>query len=167
MWKIVALLIASIIPLNSEESTMRTHKAGIELIKSFEGLMLEAYLCPANIWTIGYGHTKGVQKGDTLEDETEAEALLAKDLLIYERIVNKALEVPVTRNQFDALVSFVYNIGGGAFRKSTLLRKLNSGDTKGASVEFRRWVRAGGKKLRGLVKRREAEEALFNRREDL
>ena len=140
---------------------MRTHKAGIDLIKSFEGLSLVAYRCPANVLTIGYGHTAGVIEGMEIADEAGAEALLAQDLFIYERAVTRALEVTVNKNQFDALVSFTYNLGGGALRKSTLLRKLNAGDTEGAAMEFRRWTRAGGKVLRGLVRRRKAEEELF------
>lgn len=145
---------------------MRTGKDGIELIKSFEGLELKAYKDPIGIPTIGYGHIKDVQMGDSLSNEAEAVALLQKDLLIYEKAVNNAVKVTINQNQFDALVSFTYNLGGGALRKSTLLKRLNSGNMLAASKEFRRWVKAGGRTLKGLVRRREAERVLFMK-EDL
>lgn len=131
-----------------------------EIIKDFEGLELEAYKCPADVLTIGYGHTKKVSAGDVIT-EGEADILLALDVQDAERAVNAYVDVDINQNQFDALVSFVYNLGAGNFKSSTLLRKLNQGDYLGAANEFQRWNKAGGKVLRGLVRRREAEANLF------
>lgn len=139
---------------------MKTSERGFELIKQFEGLRLQAYLCPAGVWTIGYGHTAGVQSGDVITD-TQADAFLRDDVTLSERAVNQYVSVSLTQCQFDALVSFSFNLGSGDLRTSTLLKKLNAGDTAGAAGEFLHWVNAGGKKLPGLVRRREAEKALF------
>ena len=138
----------------------RTGKAGLELIKHFEGLRLEAYLCPAGVWTIGYGSTRGVYQGMTVT-ESEAEAMLRRDLLAAERSVLRLVTVRLTDNQFDALVSFVFNLGGGALQRSTLRQKLNRGDYDVVPRELMKWVRAGGKILPGLVRRRQAEAELF------
>ena len=129
----------------------------IELIKRFEGCRLEAYKCPAGVWTIGYGHTKGVIKGMKISKE-EAEELLKQDVAIVElQVVNTVGKLAACK--IDALVSFAYNVGVAAFRRSTLCRKVkaNSDDATIRS-EFGKWVYAGSKKLPGLVKRR-AEEA--------
>lgn len=131
-----------------------------EIIKEFEGLELKAYKCPAGVWTIGYGHTKKVSAGDVIT-EGEADILLALDVQDAESAVNAYVDVDINQNQFDALVSFVYNLGAGNFKSSTLLRKLNQGDYLGAANEFQRWNKAGGKVLRGLVRRRKAEANLF------
>jgi lysozyme len=131
-----------------------------EIIKQFEGLRLEAYKCPADVWTIGYGHTNKVKQGDVIT-EGEADILLALDVQEAERAVSSYVDVDINQNQFDALVSFVYNLGAGNFKSSTLLKKLNQGDYLGAANEFHRWNKAGGKVLRGLVRRREAEANLF------
>lgn len=139
---------------------MRISDTGIALIKKFEGYSLTAYRCPAGVWTIGYGHTGGVKKGDYITRE-QAEKLLREDLRAFERGVRSRLTVDVNQNQFDALVSFAYNVGVIALSKSTLLRKLNSGDFEGAAAEFPRWNKASGKVLKGLVKRRKAEQDLF------
>ena len=139
---------------------MKTGRNGINLIKSFEGLRLHAYKCPAGVWTIGYGHTKGVKKGDMIT-ELKAETLLIIDLQSSENAINSLVKVPLTPNQFDSLASFVFNVGSGNFQKSTLLKKLNNKDYTGASNEFGKWVFANKKKLLGLVKRREAEKELF------
>jgi len=133
---------------------------GLNLIKSFEGLRLRAYQCSANVWTIGYGHTADVRANDVITEE-EALSFLRQDVAESERAVNQYVHVPLTQNQFDALVSFVFNLGVGSFRTSTLLKKLNAGDYDGVAQEFGRWIHAGGKKLPGLVRRREAERALF------
>ncbi len=133
---------------------------GLNLIKHFEGLRLRAYQCSANVWTIGYGHTADVGENDVITEE-EALSFLRQDVAESERAVNKHVHVPLTQNQFDALVSFVFNLGVGNFRTSTLLKKLNAGDDDGAAQEFGRWIHAGGKALPGLVRRREAERALF------
>jgi lysozyme len=133
---------------------------GLELIKQSEGVFLQAYRCPANVLTIGYGHTAGVQPGDVITAE-QADTFLQEDVAEPVRAVNRLVTVPLTQNQFDALVSFVFNLGIGNFRTSTLLKKLNAGDYTGAAEEFPRWVRAGGKQLPGLIKRRDAEKSLF------
>ena len=134
----------------------------LELIKQFEGLRLEAYLCPADVWTIGYGHTKGVNQGDKIT-QAGADAFLAQDVLWVAAAVDKKVKVELNTNQEAALYSFIYNVGAGAFGKSTLLRKLNKADYKGAANEFKRWNRGGGKILAGLQRRRKAEEALFRK----
>ena len=138
----------------------KTSQAGFVLIKKYEGLRTNAYLCPANVWTIGYGHTKGVKQGQMIS-HLEAEKLLKEDLAIYEKAVVRLITVPLNQNQFDALVSLVFNIGVGAFSNSTLLKLLNYQDYGKAGSEFSRWVRGGGKILPGLVNRRKDEHDLF------
>lgn len=139
---------------------MKVGTSGLNLIKFFEGLKLRAYKCPADIWTIGYGHTDGVAPDDIVT-EAQAISLLFEDVAKSERAVNQYVHVTLTQNQFDALVSFIFNLGIGNFRTSMLLKKINAGDYDGASKEFGRWIHAGGKALAGLVSRREAESALF------
>ena len=150
---------------------MRTSENGIELVKAFEGLhkvksdgSVRSYRCPAGRWTIGYGHTHGVRSGETITPE-EAEDLLRKDLQDCEAVVERMVKVDLTQNQFDALVSFVFNLGQGNFGSSTLLRKLNRGEYESAAEEFIRWnkARVDGelKALPGLTRRRTAEAALF------
>lgn len=140
---------------------MKTSPAGIALIKHFESFRPSPYLCDGGKWTIGWGHTKGVTKDTKPITMAEGEALLAEDLVEFEDAVTDALVVPVTQGQFDALVAFSFNVGAGAFRKSTLLKKLNAGDAVGAAAEFLRWNKAKGRIMRGLVKRREAEMNMF------
>lgn len=128
----------------------------INKLKSFEHLELKSYLDDAGVWTIGYGHTRGVKKGQKIT-EAQAESLLRGDLLIAETYVN-GLKLNFTQGQFDALVDFVYNVGETKFASSTLLAKIRAkAPTKEIQNEFRRWVYAKGKKLGGLVKRREWE----------
>jgi lysozyme len=134
--------------------------AGIALIKEFEGLRLKAYKCSAGRWTIGYGHTATTKPGMVIS-EGEANKLLFDDIGWAEEVVRRLAKAPMTNNQFSALVSFVFNLGEGAFARSTLLRKLNLRDYNGAAEEFQRWVYADGKVLRGLERRRAAEKALF------
>ena len=141
------------------------NQAGVELLKQAEGLRLTAYKDPVGIWTIGYGSTRNVKPGMRISAE-EAEQLLKMDLWRFERAVEVLVKVPLTDNQFSALVSFAYNVGEGALAKSTLLRKLNAGDYKGAAKEFGRWVKAGGTTLPGLVRRRKAEMQLFLKPDD-
>jgi len=145
-------------------SEYRISNPGIEMIKQSEGLREEAYRCPGGVWTIGYGHTKNVNEGDKITREKAIEYLI-EDLKYTENAVRKNVAVPLTQRQYDALVSFVFNIGTGAFESSTLLKKLNSGDYKGASDEFLRWnkVTINGKKsvCDGLTKRREKERNHF------
>lgn len=143
-----------------EKRTLNISNDGVEMIKGFEGFREEAYLCPAGVWTIGYGHTKEVKQGNRVTRE-QAETILIEDLSIYEKAVRDNVTVSLTQNQYDALVSFVYNIGPEAFRKSTLLKKLNEGDYTGASQEFGRWIHAGGKVSRGLQNRRTKEMEMF------
>ena len=139
---------------------MKTSNNGINLIKEFEGCKLSAYKCPAGVWTIGYGHTKNVKQGMKITNE-HATNLLKDDLKTYEGYVNKYVKVKLNQNQFDALVSFTFNCGGGALKSSTLLKKLNKGDYTGAANELLRWNKAGGKVLAGLTRRRKAEKTLF------
>ncbi|MFG8171273.1 lysozyme [Pseudomonas aeruginosa] len=139
---------------------MRTSQRGIDLIKSSEGLRLSAYQDSVGVWTIGYGTTAGVKPGQPITKE-RAEELLRDDVKRFEDQVLRLVKVPLTQGQFDALVSFTYNLGPGALEKSTLLKLLNRGDYQGAADQFPRWVNAGGKRLEGLVKRRAAERALF------
>ncbi len=149
--------------LRAEEgqaAALRTSPKGIALIKEFEGCRLSTYLCAAGVPTIGYGHTAGVALGMTIT-LAQAEAFLREDLRKFEKGVSEALTHPVTQSQFDALVSFSYNLGVGALKKSTLLRLLNQGRTEEAAGEFLKWNRAGGKVLTGLTRRRQKEKELF------
>lgn len=139
---------------------MKLSEQGLDLIKHFEGLRLQAYQCSASVWTIGYGHTANVRPGDII-DEEQAGHLLCQDVTASEEAVIRLVRVSLSQHQFDALVSFVFNLGSGNFATSTLLKKLNAGDYIGAAEEFSRWVNAGGKKLLGLVRRRDAERQLF------
>jgi len=132
----------------------------MQIIKDFEGLRLEAYKCPAGVWTIGYGHTKTAKEGMKVTQEQACE-LLRGDLRYFEEGVDRLVTVKLLEGMREALVSFSFNVGLQALESSTLLRKLNSGDYLGASTEFHRWVYAGGKRLRGLKRRREAEARLF------
>lgn len=139
---------------------MRTGRDGVELIRHFEGCRFNAYLCPAGVWTIGYGHTAGVKEGDSIDQEA-AEAFLIEDLETFEQAVMRLVEVPLTQQQFDALVSWTFNLGAGNLAESTLLKKLNNYQYAEVPEQMMRWVRAGGKVLDGLVRRRAAEAALF------
>jgi len=139
---------------------MKISKAGLDLIKQYEGLKLTAYRCSAGVLTIGYGHTHGVKTGDVITAQ-QADEYLREDVQIAELNVNTNVKTPLTQNQFDALVSFVFNVGVGNFVKSTLLKKLNTGNYSGAADELLKWVNAGGKPLDGLRKRRTAERELF------
>lgn len=140
------------------------NQEGLNLIKEFEGLSLTSYKDPVGIWTIGYGHIKTAKPGMVIT-EKQAEDLLRADLKEAEQAVNKFVQVPLNSNQFSALVSFVFNLGAGNFKSSTLLRELNKGNYIGASVQFERWVYAGGKILNGLIRRRKAESKLFLKEE--
>ncbi|MGM1189172.1 lysozyme, partial [Serratia liquefaciens] len=136
---------------------------GRDFIKGFEDLRLVAYPDPGTggkPWTIGWGHTKGVKQGDRITQE-QAEQFLSDDLAVFELTVNSAIKRPMTQNQFDAMVSLAFNIGGAAFAGSTLVRKFNTGDAKGAADEFPKWKNSGGKVMPGLVKRRAAEREIF------
>jgi lysozyme len=145
---------------------VKTGEAGLEIIKMFEGFRSEPYLCPAGVATIGFGSTRGVDGNRvTLEHSAisrdEAEEMLAHDLQNVEKSVGRLIRVALTQNQFDAIVSFTYNLGSGRLQSSTLRSKLNREDYEGAADEFPKWVKAGGKRLSGLVKRRFVERKLF------
>lgn len=140
---------------------MKISQRGIDLIKSFEGCKLTSYKCPAGVWTIGYGCTgKDIKEGLVWSQE-QADSALAKHLDEFSRGVSDLLKVPVTQGQFDALVSFAYNVGLKALRDSTLLRMLNSGDYSGAAGQFCRWINKGTAFEAGLRRRREAERQMF------
>jgi GH24 family phage-related lysozyme (muramidase) len=138
----------------------KINQAGLELVKSFEGLRLNAYQDSVGVWTIGYGSTKGVKRGQRITEE-EAEELLREDLSTAEAGVEAALAEDVTDNQFAACVSLAFNVGVGAFRKSSIVKFINSGDPLLAADRFLLYDRAGGKKLAGLTRRRKAERKLF------
>lgn len=144
---------------------MKISKDGLNLIKQFEGVRLTAYKCPAGVLTIGIGHTSAagppeVKPGMTITAQ-DAYEILQRDLGQYENAINNLVKVTLTQNQFDALVSFVYNVGVGAFQKSTLLKKLNAGQYDAVPAELMKWTKAGGKELPGLVRRRRAEASLW------
>jgi lysozyme len=149
------------------KNKMTISEAGVALICGFEGLRLSAYNDGVGVWSIGYGTTRYpdgrvVKRGDfcTL---AQAKAYMAHDLEKFAFVVKNVVMVPLTQNQFDALVSLTYNIGIGAFKESTLLRVLNGGDCQAAAAQFDVWNRAGGKVLQGLVNRRQVERKLFSR----
>lgn len=141
---------------------MKIGEKGLKLIKEFEGCILKQYKDAVGLWTIGWGHLikEGEQFPSRITQE-EADSLLLKDLRIFEEGVSRLVRVPLSQNQFDALVSFSFNVGLGALERSTLLKKLNQGKVGETAEEFKKWNKAGGKVLRGLTRRRSAEEALF------
>ena len=139
---------------------MKTSLEGINLIKHFEGCELEAYKCPAGVWTIGYGHIKGVQQGDVITEQ-QADDMLVEELEEYENYIHNLVNCPLNQNQFDALVAWVYNLGSSNLQASTLLKVLNAGDYAGVPAQMLRWNKAGGKVLEGLTRRRQAEADLF------
>lgn len=144
---------------------MTTREQGVAAIKAHEGLRLQAYPDPASggePWTIGYGHTGGVKPGDVITLE-QAEQFLADDIATAQMGIRALVSVPLNSGQLWALTSFVFNLGAGALKKSTLLTKLNAGDYKGAADEFGKWINAAGKPMAGLVTRRTAERAMFLR----
>lgn len=145
---------------------MKTSQDGINLIKFYEGCRTKAYLDSVNVPTIGYGHTKGVKLGMIIT-ETKAEELLKQDLEYFENKVLDLVKVNLLQNQFDALVSFTFNLGEGNLKKSTLLKKLNNTvyfrkeEIESIADEFLKWNKAGGRVLSGLTKRRLAERMMF------
>ena len=142
------------------------NERGIEMVKSFEGISTKPYLCPASVWTVGYGATVGSDGRPIDPDmepisEAEAEALLVRDLESSEGWVSRLIKTALTENQYSALTSFTFNVGAGALQRSTLRMKLNRSEYQGAADEFPKWRIAGGRILAGLVRRRVAERALF------
>lgn len=140
---------------------MRISDVGLELIKRFEGFRAKKYICAAGYPTIGIGHV--LKKGEDYDVITEAFAieLLRQDVKIAEYYVGKLITKPLTQCQFDALVSFTFNCGGGALQRSSLRSKINRGEFSSAANEFLKWNRGGGRVLKGLTKRRQAERELF------
>ena len=139
---------------------LKTSQEGISLIKSFEGCELSAYRGSADVPTIGYGHTAGVSDGDTCTLE-EAEEMLSDDLVEFENYVKKYVETDLEQNQFDSLVAWVYNLGPSNLAESTMRKELNAGNVEEVPRQMKRWNRAGGPVLDGLIRRREAESRLF------
>jgi lysozyme len=143
---------------------MNISQEGISLIKRFEGCRLEAYLDSVGIPTIAYGRIKNVKMGDTCTQE-QAENWLQEELPEYEGYINDMVNVPLDQNQFDSLCSWVYNLGPNNLSESTLLRVLNDGKYDEVPAQIKRWNKAGGKVLEGLMRRREAEALLFEDKE--
>lgn len=139
---------------------MQTSQAGVDLIKEFEGCRLKACRCPAGVLTAGYGSTGPHVKPTTVYTLEQAETRLRLDLMRFEQAVIRGAN-DFSQHQFDAMVSLAFNVGIGAFEKSTLLRKHNAGDHEGAAREFGRWNKAGGRVLAGLTRRRAAEAVLY------
>lgn len=136
---------------------------GLDLIKSFESFSDKVYICPAGYKTIGFGHV--VKEGENFEHEVslfEAERLLYNDAQFAEHAVMRLIQAPLTQHQFDALVSFTFNLGSGALQRSKLRRIVNREEHEDVPQEFLRWVWAGGRKLKGLIRRRQAEGALYS-----
>ena len=143
---------------------MKISKEGINLIKKFEGCKLESYKCAAGVWTIGYGSTKGISENMQISQE-RADMLLLEDLENFEQIVNDSVNVDLKQNEFDALVSWTFNLGGGNLQSSTMLKVLNNKKYDEVPFQLKRWNKAGGKVLQGLIRRREAEALLFEGKE--
>ncbi len=141
---------------------MQISQEGIALIKKFEGCKLESYKCAAGVWTIGYGSTHGISEGMSISQE-RADMLLIEDLEKFEQAVNDLVKVSLNQNEFDALVSWTFNLGSTNLKNSTLLKVLNSTHKDWSDVpkQIKRWNKANGKVLEGLVRRREAEALLF------
>ena len=139
---------------------METSQNGIDLIKHFEGCRLEPYLCSANVLTIGYGHTKDVVENMSITQDT-AEVLLKQDLKEFEDHVSRLVEVHLNQNQFDALVSWTFNLGAGNLKTSTMLKVLNQRKYDEVPEQMQRWNKSAGVVNKGLVKRRGAEALLF------
>jgi len=139
---------------------MRTSQRGLSLIKSFEGLRLQAYQDSVGVWTIGYGTTRGVKAGMKIRKD-QAERMLLNDVARFEPEVERLITAPLNQDQWDALISFTYNLGAANLESSTLRRLLNAGDYAAAAEQFTRWNKAGGQVLAGLTRRRAAERDLF------
>jgi|TARA_R100001530_G_scaffold128924_1_gene98907 lysozyme len=139
---------------------MKISEEGKALIKKFEGCELDSYVCSGGVWTIGYGHTAGVKQGDKINQD-EADHLLTEDLEEFEGYVNNAVEVALDQNQFDALVAWTFNLGPSNLKSSTMLEVLNEEKYSKVPSEMKRWNKAGGKVLEGLIRRRDAEALLF------
>ncbi|MBH0371660.1 lysozyme [Salmonella enterica] len=139
---------------------MKTSNDGLDFIRAREGVKLAAYQDGGGVWTIGYGHTRGVKQGQVINHE-QADEFLDNDLRQVESCISERVTVALNQNQFDALVSFVFNVGRQAFSDSTLLKKLNEGNYRAAADQFTRWVYDNDKFVQGLYNRRVAERDLF------
>lgn len=139
---------------------MKTSSIALERLKRFEGFSHKAYPDTGGVWTIGYGYTRGVKPGMFVTKERALELFL-KNVAVFEECINNAVLVELTQNQFDALVSLTYNIGVQAFKTSTLLKILNTGDYKSVPAQIKRWNKDNGKVIAGLVSRRAEEAKLF------
>jgi len=139
---------------------MKIGEKGLDVIKHFEQLYLEAYLCPANVWTIGWGSTKNVHAGMKITEE-EAVARLKEDLKDAEGAVNRYVKVNINQNQYDSIVSWTFNLGSGNLNSSTMLKRINGNEWDDVPNQIKRWNKAGGKVLKGLVRRRNAEALLW------
>ena len=135
--------------------------AGLALTKSFEGLRLEAYQDVGGVWTIGYGHTGPDLLAGMKISQADADAMLRADLSVAVACVSRGVTEEISQAQFDAMTDFCFNVGRGNFLQSSLLRKVNVGDFEGAAAQFLLWVNAGGKRVEGLVRRRQTERAMF------
>ncbi len=146
---------------------MKISQRGLDLIKKYEGFRAKPYLCPAGVPTIGYGATyypngKRVKMSDNMITERQAEQMLCLQLSKYESAVSRYIRANINQNQFDALVSFAYNLGIGSLQRSTLLKRVNKNpNNPKIKREFKKWVYAGGRKLKGLIKRRKDEAVLY------
>lgn len=147
-------------PKFGARTNMEISAEGLSLIKKFEGCELQAYRCAANVLTIGYGSIKGVTE-DMEITQDEAESLLSEEMPEYEGYINDMVKVPLKQHQFDAMVCWVFNLGSGNLSSSTLLKKLNNSEYDEVPAQMKRWNKAGGKVLDGLIRRREAEALLF------
>jgi len=141
-------------------NNMHISDEGVMLVKKAEGCKLEAYQCAAGVWTIGYGSTHGVQKGDVWSQE-KAEIMLIDELEEYGKYVEELVTIPLNQCQFDALTSWTFNLGPSNLRSSTLLQVLNQGDYEGVPYQIKRWNKVSGQVNDGLIRRREAEALLF------
>ena len=139
---------------------MHISDEGVALVKKFEGCKLDAYQCAAGVWTIGYGSTRGVVEGDTWSQE-KADMMLEDELQEYGEYVEELVTMPLSQNQFDALTSWTFNLGPTNLASSTLLKVLNAGEYEDVPAQIKRWNKANGDVLEGLVRRREAEALLF------
>lgn len=143
------------------ENKMQISTEGISLIKKFEGCELESYQCAAGVWTIGFGSTHNIEEGMSISKD-RAEELLLEDIAEFEESVLESVDMPMSQHQFDALVSWTFNLGPSNLKASTMLKVLNSGNYEDVPEQIKRWNKAGGKVLDGLIRRREAEALLFS-----
>jgi lysozyme len=146
------------------ENKLQISQEGLALIKKFEGCELEAYKCPAGVWTIGYGHTKDVKEGDKINKD-EADYLLQEEMIEYESYIDDMVEVDLNQSQYDSLCAWVYNLGPSNLGSSTMLKVLNEGKYAEVPQQIKRWNKANGEVLTGLIRRREAEALLFQGKE--